>query len=46
MKQLSEHIKCYQLPERTFNALKSMPNNKTPGNNGLRKEFYKGFWNE
>ena len=29
-----------------LNALKSMPNNKTPGNNGLSKEFYEAFWNE
>ena len=25
-------------------ALKSMPNNKTPGNDGLSKEFYEAFW--
>ena len=29
-----------------FDALKSMPNNKTPGNDGLSKEFYEAFWNE
>ena len=23
-----------------------MPNNKTPGNDGLGKEFYEAFWNE
>ena len=23
-----------------------MPNNKTPGNDGLSKEFYEAFWNE
>ena len=28
------------------NALKSMPNNKTPGNDRLSKEFYEAFWNE
>ena len=27
-------------------ALKSMQNNKSPGNDGLTKEFYKMFWNE
>ena len=27
-------------------ALKSMPNNKTPGNNGLPKEFYETFWED
>ena len=23
-----------------------MPDNKTPGNDGLSKEFYEAFWNE
>ena len=27
-------------------SLKSMQNNKTPGNDGLMKEFYETFWNE
>ena len=27
-------------------SLKSMQNNKTPGNDGLTKEFYENFWNE
>ena len=27
-------------------SLKSMQNNKTPGNDGLTKEFYEAFWNE
>ena len=27
-------------------VLKSMQNNKTPGNDGLTKEFYETFWNE
>ena len=26
--------------------MKSVPNNKTPGNDGLSKEFYEAFWNE
>ena len=26
------------------NALKSLNNNKTPGNDGLTKEFYETFW--
>ena len=26
-----------------FNSMKSMKNNKTPGNDGLTKEFYKAF---
>ena len=29
-----------------LNALISMPNNKTPGNDGLSKEFYEAFWKE
>ena len=29
-----------------LNALKSMSNDKSPGNDGLTKEFYKTFWNE
>ena len=29
-----------------YNALKSIPNNKTPGNDGFSKEFYEAFWNE
>ena len=27
-------------------SLKSMQNNKTPGNDGLTIEFYETFWNE
>ena len=27
-----------------LNALKSMPNNKSSGNDGLKKEFYEIFW--
>ena len=32
--------------KQLFNALKSMPNNKTPGNDELSLEFYEAFWNE
>ena len=28
------------------NALKSIPNNKTSGNDALSKEFYEAFWKE
>ena len=27
-------------------SLKNTQNNKTPGNDGLTKEFYETFWNE
>ena len=29
-----------------YNAMKNMQNNKSPGNDGLTKEFYEGFWDE
>ena len=29
-----------------FDSMKSMKNNKVPGNDGLTKEFYKTFWDE
>ena len=29
-----------------FETLKSMQNNKSPGNDGLSKEFYETFWEE
>ena len=32
--------------DELFISLKSMQNKKTPGNDGLTKEFYESFWNE
>ena len=32
--------------EELLIALQSMENNKSPGNDGLTKEFYTTFWNE
>ena len=32
--------------EELLKALKKMSNNKSPGNNGVTKEFYKAFWND
>ena len=29
-----------------FEALKSIPNDKSPGNDGLTKEFFETFWSE
>ena len=29
-----------------FDALKGIPNNKSPDNDGLTKEFYETFWDE
>ena len=31
---------------RKTDSMKSMKNNKTPGNDGLTKEFYETFWDE
>ena len=32
--------------DEVFKSLKSMKNNKSPGNDGLSKEFYECFWDE
>ena len=32
--------------EKDLLVLKSMPNNKSPGNDGLTKEFYEVFWDD
>ena len=32
--------------DEVFKSLKSMDNNKSPGNDGLSKEFYECFWDE
>lgn len=32
--------------QECYNSLKTMGSNKTPGNDGLSKEFYMSFWNE
>ena len=32
--------------DEVFKGLKSMENNKSPGNDGLSKEFYECFWDE
>ena len=31
---------------KVFKSFKSVENNKSPGNDGLSKEFYKFFWNK
>lgn len=36
----------YITEESLLAAAKSIPNNKTPGNNGLSKEYYGTFWDE
>ena len=32
--------------DKVFKSLKSLENNKSPGNDGLFKEFYECFWDE
>ena len=32
--------------DEVFKSLKSMDKNKSPGNDGLSKEFYECFWDE
>ena len=32
--------------QEVFKSLKSMGNNKSPGNDGLSKEFYECFWDQ
>ena len=32
--------------DKLFVALKSMPNNKSPGNDGLSKGFYEAYWED
>ena len=34
------------MEENILAVLRSMPNNKTTGNDGLSKEFYETFWDE
>ena len=42
-----EHSQTCEAPiSEILNALKSMPNNKSPGNDGLTREFYETFWEE
>ena len=33
-----------KLQKKTLAALKSMPNGKSPGHDGITKEFYEHFW--
>ena len=32
--------------EKLLKALKKMPNNKSPGNDGIAREFYEAFWDD
>ena len=32
--------------EELLKALKKNPNNKSPGNDGITKEFYEAFWDD
>ena len=56
IKYFSRHLNIPKLPEDKSklcgeekdldDSLKSMKNDKSPGNDGLTKEFYETFWNE
>ena len=43
-----QSLKCEKsiTEKELFEALKSMPNDKSPGNDGLTKESFKTFWSE
>ena len=43
-----QYTKCEFIisEEELICALKNMPKNKSPGNDGLTKEFYETFWDE
>ena len=43
--QSQEYEKCITEKE-LFKALESMPNKKSPGNDGLTKEYFEIFWSE
>ena len=45
-KEKSETLDGGITEKELFTALQMMENNKSPGNNGLTKEFYVTFWNE
>ena len=46
MKEQSQNFKVLVTESDFLNVLKSMLNNKSPGNNGLTKAFYETFWEE
>ena len=46
MKEQSQNFKVLITESDFLNVLKSMLNNKSPGNNGLTKAFYETFWEE
>ena len=46
MKTISNHVKEKSQKNECWDALKSMGNNKSPGNDGLTKEFYLAFFAE
>ena len=43
-----QSLECekYITEKELYETLKSMPNNKSPGNDGFTKEFFKKFWFE
>ena len=45
-KEKSQKCKGEITEEEHLKALKKMPNNKSPGNDGITKEFYEAFWDD
>ena len=46
MKKVIKNVLDNLDQKELFKALKSMPNDKSPGNDGLMKEFFGTFWSE
>ena len=45
-KEQSQKCEGVITEEELLKALKKLPNNKSPGNDGITKEFYEAFWDD